>query len=414
LRIIHTSDWHLGQTLHGFDRTYEHQCFLDWLLEQLESEQADVLLVTGDVFDNANPSSSAQRQLYRFLQAARHRLPQLNIVLIAGNHDSPGRLEAPSPLLKVFGTVVVGQVGRGSEGEIEIEKLVVPLRDRSGQIRAWCLAIPFLRPGDVPRVETEGDAYLPGVAELYGQALVWALSRREPGQAILAMGHCHMAGTGISSDSERRIVIGGAEMLPAGLFDERIAYAALGHLHLAQSVGGQDWIRYSGSPLPMSFSETYYRHQIVRIDLAGEKASTIQQIPVPRFVELLRVPPQPQVLTEVLTALAELELEDLPEQRWPYLEARVLYDGPEPGARVAVESVLAGKRVRLARIDPNHVRRENGADTNVTDPLDDLCRLQPEDIFLGHYRNTYSDEVPEALQKAFLELLIETSEGTDA
>ncbi|MDD5033844.1 MAG: exonuclease SbcCD subunit D C-terminal domain-containing protein [Methylococcaceae bacterium] len=413
MRIIHTSDWHLGQTLHGFDRTYEHQCFLDWLLSQLESEQADVLLVTGDVFDNANPSSSAQRQLYRFLQAARHRLPHLNIVLIAGNHDSPGRLEAPAPLLEVFGTVVVGQVGRRGEDEIEIEKLVIPLRDRSGQTRAWCLAVPFLRPGDVPRMD-KGDAYLSGVAELYRQALEWALSCREPDQAVLAMGHCHMAGTGISSDSERRIVIGGAEMLPTGVFDDRIAYAALGHLHLAQSVGGQDWIRYSGSPLPMSFSETHYRHQVVRIDLADEKAGAIQAIPVPRFVELLRVPPQPQILSEVLAVLAELELEDLPEQQWPYLEVRVLYDGPEPGARPAVEAALAGKPVRLARIDPNHVRRQNDTAAETMAPLDDLGQLQPEDIFLGHYRNTYGGEAPEGLQKAFFELLLEPSEGADA
>lgn len=104
----------------------------------------------------------------------------------------------------------------------------------------------------------------------------------------------------------------------------------------------------------------------------------------------------------------------MPEQQWPYLEVRVLYDGPEPGARAAVDSVLAGKPVRLARIDPNHVRRQNDPDTEATVPLDDLSRLQPEDIFLGHYRNIYGNEVPEALQKAFLELLIESSEGADA
>jgi exonuclease SbcD len=96
LRIIHTSDWHLGQTLHQFDRSVEHQAFLDWLSDTLVSEQTDALLICGDIFDTANPSAAAQKQFYRFLQQSKTRLPQLQIVIIAGNHDSPGRLEAPA------------------------------------------------------------------------------------------------------------------------------------------------------------------------------------------------------------------------------------------------------------------------------------------------------------------------------
>ena len=112
MRLLHTSDWHLGQSLHNFERTYEHQCFLDWLLDTIVAEQADALLIAGDVFDNANPSSASQRQLYRFLQQARVRAPQLDLVVIAGNHDSPGRLEAPGPLLEAHGTQVIGNVPR--------------------------------------------------------------------------------------------------------------------------------------------------------------------------------------------------------------------------------------------------------------------------------------------------------------
>lgn len=410
MRILHTSDWHLGQTLHGFDRSYEHLCFLNWLLETLVLEQVDVLLVSGDVFDNANPSAAAQRLLYQFLQGARARLPNLNMVFIAGNHDSPGRLEAPVPLLEMFGTVVVGQVGRHPGGEIDVEKLIVPLRDRLGEVRAWCVAVPFLRPGDVPRVEVEGDAYLAGVAELYREAQALAFARREPGQAVLAMGHCHLSGGGVSCDSERRIVIGGAEMLPAGIFDERLAYVALGHLHLPQPAGGVEWIRYSGSPLPLSFSELHYPHQVVCLDVDGGGAGMLRAIRVPRFVKLLRVPTYPEVLPKALDELQRLELDDLPEEQWPYLEVRLLFEGPEPGARAAVESAIAGKPLRLARIDANHARRiaDPGAETVAA--YDDLDRLQPEDIFLKHYRSLHG-EVPDDLRQAFQELLLMSSIG---
>ena len=279
MRLLHTSDWHLGQTLHTFDRTYEHQCFLDWLVDTIVAEQADALLIAGDVFDNANPSAAAQRQLYRFLQQARARAPQLQVVVIAGNHDSAGRLEAPGPLLEAHGVTVLGNVVRGADGAIDLERMLVPLRDRAGAIKAWCLAIPFLRPGDLPRVaagELEAaDPYLHGIALLYQQAYALAKSKCANGEAVLAMGHCHMVDGQASEDSERRIVIGGTEALPATMFDPTLAYAALGHLHLAQRVGKKEHLRYCGSPLPLSFAEVGYQHQVLRVDLDGCSARAV-------------------------------------------------------------------------------------------------------------------------------------------
>jgi exonuclease SbcD len=117
MKILHTSDWHLGHSLKGFDRHFEHQCFLDWLLGKIREQDIDVLLITGDIFDSANPSAASKKQLYRFLQAAREAAPHLRVVLIAGNHESPGRLEASLPLLDLFETTVVGQTGRNADGK---------------------------------------------------------------------------------------------------------------------------------------------------------------------------------------------------------------------------------------------------------------------------------------------------------
>jgi exonuclease SbcD len=430
MRLLHTSDWHLGQSLHNFERTYEHQCFLDWLLDTLVREQADALLIAGDIFDNANPSSASQRQLYRFLQQARQRMPSLDLVVIAGNHDSPGRLEAPGPLLEAHGTQVVGNVPRRADGEIDVERLVLPLTGADGAVQAWCLAVPFLRPGDVPRpapaevdagedadadavagaVEVRAsapapDPYLAGIALLYQQALAVALARRQPGQAIVAMGHCHMVDGEMSNDSERRIVIGGTEMLPAGIFDPAIAYAALGHLHLAQAVGKQERIRYCGSPIPLSFAEVGYQHQVLRIDIADGAAREVSAIPVPRAVDLLRIPAKPAPLEQVLDELAALSPPELPPDAQPFLEVRVLLDAPQPGMRARVEAALEGKPVRLAKIETSMPARLPSLD-DATLTLDQLGKLQPDDIFRRLYQQRFGAEAPTDQLSAFAELML--------
>ena len=411
MRLLHTSDWHLGQSLHNFERHYEHQRFLDWLLDTVVSERADALLIAGDIFDNANPSSASQKQLYRFLQRARERVPHLNLIVIAGNHDSPGRLEAPGPLLEAHGTRVVGAVQRDADGAIDIEALVLPLTGSGGAVEAWCLAVPFLRPGDVPRIpaddgaEDRADPYLAGIALLYKQALELALSKRRDGQAILAMGHCHMVDGQMSNDSERRIVIGGTEMLPAGIFDPAIVYAALGHLHLAQAVGKRDHIRYCGSPIPLSFAEVGYKHQILRIDIDGAAVGGITAIHVPRAVELLRIPAKPAPLAQVLEELAALEVPDAPPDQQPFLEVRVRLDAPEPGLRSRIEAALEGKPVRLAKIETSSAARASSIDSDVM-TLDQLEQLKPDDIFRQLYQQRFGNDAPPEQLSAFAELML--------
>jgi len=404
MRLLHTSDWHLGQTLHEFERDYEHDRFLDWLLDTLETEQVEALLIAGDIFDNANPSAAAQKQFYGFLTAAKRRVPHLNIVIIAGNHDSSGRLEAPGPLFAAFDATVVGHTRQ--HGEINLDRLVVPLKNRAGDMAAWVLAIPFLRPGDVPLVETDGDRYLKGVELLYRQALDYARSRRQPGQAIIALGHCHMSGGQTSADSERRLVIGGAEALPVEIFDPVIAYAALGHLHRAQKVGGQSRVRYSGSPLPMSFTEIHYPHQVIRIDLEGESLAEIAPLPVPRFVELLRIPADPAPIDVVLELLGKLTLPDAPLNARPYLEVQVLLTGPEPGLAAKIDAALDGKPVRRAKIKSFNPQAQ--AERGTAPPsLDDLGRLQPDDIFRKLHRSRFGGEPTAELLAVFSELVRE-------
>ena len=150
LKIIHTADWHLGQTFFGYDRDEEHEAFLSWLIDILTLRQTDVLLIAGDVFDVANPSAAAQRRFFRFLREANRRNPQLQIVIIAGNHDSAARLEAPIPLLEELNTSIVGAVPRTDLCKIDFDSLLIPLYNKEGKREAICLAVPYLRQGDYP------------------------------------------------------------------------------------------------------------------------------------------------------------------------------------------------------------------------------------------------------------------------
>ena len=455
MRLLHTADWHLGQTFHEYDRTEEHRRFLGWLLDTIEVERPDALLVCGDVFDHANPSASAQRQLYAFLTEARRRHPRTAIVLIAGNHDSPGRLEAPSPILDSLGIVVVGRV-RGEDGAIDYARHAVALPARDGNVGAWCLAVPFLRTCDLPADQkvnatanqkvgatpdlianqkvgatpgttapvlqgvgpggTEGvgpsfclandtyTAYTLGVRLLYRLALEAALSRRDDRQAVIALGHCHVAGARVS-DSERPIVAGGLDALSSHVFDPRLAYVALGHLHRAQAVAGDERIRYAGSALPLSFSEIDYPHQVVLVDLDRDRLADVRAVPIPRFVPLMRVPLEPEPADAVVQRLDGMQWPALAEDCRPYLEVRVRLDRPEPGLRARLEAAVAGKAVRLARIDTTYPQALAAA--TVAASLDDLAQLKPDGVFRALYRSRFPGDVPGDLLAAFAELLRE-------
>lgn len=412
MRLIHTADWHLGQNFHGYDRHDEHQVFLDTLLDLLDNEEADALLIAGDVFDSAHPPVQAQRQLYTFLAQARQRRPSLQTLIIAGNHDSAVRLEVAAPLTAAFGTRIVGQVPRQNDGSIDPDRLILPLHDAEGRVAALCLTVPFLRPSDLPpRADADEDAYLGGVSRLYREVTARALSQRQPGQALIAMGHCHLSGGDVSPDSERRIIIGGAEALPAAMFDPALAYVALGHLHRAQRIDGER-VRYSGSPLPMSFAETGYTHQVLSLELDGEALGEVRALPLPRPVPLLRVPAQPAPPEQVLAALEALQTDFNPDHdashdasaRRPYLEVRVQLDAPEPNLRHRIESALADKPVRLARIELNR-KRAAASSAETVSSLDELGRIDPQALFEQHHRQRYGNDAAPELLAAFATLL---------
>jgi len=406
MRLFHTSDWHLGQNLHGQERDFEHACFLTWLLAQLASEQPDVLLIAGDIFDTVNPPVKAQERLYDFIVSAHEQQPKLTIVMIAGTHDSGSRIELPAPLMRRLRTHALGRVLRLDDGQLDAERLLIPLPDASGEIAAWCLALPFLRPAEVTGAHL-GDDYLRGIGQVHEWLIEAANTKRKPGQALIAISHAHMAGGSISEDSERSLIIGNAEALPASLFGPSISYVALGHLHKPQRVNNEERIRYCGSPIPLSFSEIGYQHQILDVTLKGETLVSVETRLIPRAVNLQRIGPLP--LAEILTQLAELPDIDLLAdiQRQPWLEVRVKLDEPQPDLRQQIETALQGKSVRLVRIAAEYAGSggRNGDDDATR--LIELDQLTPQELFSRAWQENYGSEADEQTLKDFAVLLQE-------
>ena len=401
IRILHTADWHLGQTFFGYDRTQEHEHFLDWLAGVLTKNKIDVLIVAGDVFDVSNPSAASQRMFYRFIHRVTTENPRLQLVVVAGNHDSAARLESPLPLLQEMRTEIKGIV-RKQNGKIDYEHLLVELKNAAGEVEALCLAVPFLRQGDYPVVETEGNPYAEGVKELYARLLKYALKKRTDGQALVAVGHLLATGSEIAEkDHSERIIIGGLESVSPESFPEQIVYTALGHIHKAQRVLGRENIRYAGSPLPMSFAEKHYHHGVVKVTLDEGWAVEIEKLEYTPLVRLLSIPAtEAAAPDEVLDELRGLELPE--DEPMPYLEVKVKLSEPEPMLRQQVEQILEGKPVRLARIVSFYRQAAEGSveEEVLTAGLQEMNPLQ---IVKATFENSYQTEMPEELVNLFQE-----------
>lgn len=285
MKILHTSDWHLGHRLHEQSQYEEQLQFLNWLETYIKTEEISVLLVSGDVFDSGVPSSQSQKMYYDFLIKLTQS-PCKHVVITGGNHDSPGTINAPKALLSALQVQVVGKVTENVDDEVF--KLSV---DHEQVIIA---AVPYLRDQDIRRAvagesfDDIGDRYKMALVNHYAEVATYCESLKTENVPVIGMGHLFAIG-GSTSDSEQSIYVGnlgdiGAEDFPV-IFD----YIALGHLHRPQKVGGTNHIRYSGSPTILSFSEIGYDKNVILIESDGDKPLRIENILVPKFREVLWV-----------------------------------------------------------------------------------------------------------------------------
>lgn len=288
MKILHTSDWHIGSTLYGRKRYDESEQFLHWLVETIENHSVEALLVAGDIFDTSTPSNTAQELYYRFLNEVS-RTTCRHVIVTGGNHDSPSFLDAPKALLKVFNVYVVGSMAEREEDEVFV------LKDADNNPEVIVCAVPFLRDRDV-RQSSEGESYrdkenrlVEGIISHYQKVYEEACKERnELGKSlpIIGMGHLFIAGSSIykrsgETNGERDLYVGSLGQVPADRLPP-FDYFALGHLHIPQKVAGSETIRYSGSPMAMNFDEIHQQKSVVIVDIHDQNVD-IQTVQVPAF-----------------------------------------------------------------------------------------------------------------------------------
>lgn len=367
LKLLHTSDWHIGRTLYGRKRYEEFEAFLTWLAETIQQNEIDALLVAGDVFDTSAPSNRAQELYYRFLcrvaaSCCRH------VVVVAGNHDSPSFLNAPKELLKALDVHVVGSSTESPEDEV-----LVLCNEQDAPELIVC-AVPYLRDRDI-RVAEAGESVedkerklIEGIRTHYAAVAALAEQKREElgvDIPIVGTGHLFTAGgQTVDGDGVRELYVGSLAHVTAGIFPACFNYLALGHLHVPQKVNGSETIRYSGSPLPMGFGEAKQQKSVCQVEFHSTAAS-VQLIDVPIFQKLERVKGDWEGISNRI-----IELSATDSQGW----LEVIYDGTEVigDLRERLEAAISGTQMEILRIKNNRIIERVLGQIHEEETLDDL------------------------------------------
>ncbi|WML68057.1 MAG: 3',5'-cyclic adenosine monophosphate phosphodiesterase CpdA [Methanoregula sp. SKADARSKE-2] len=372
MRVLHTSDWHLGNTFRDRKRTAEFEAFFAWLEATIEAEEIDLLLVSGDIFDSANPATSALELYFKFLgKITRSRCR--HVVITAGNHDSPSLLDVPKTLFRSLNIHVIGSMTENAEEEILV------LDDNAGNPAIIVCAVPYLRDRDVRTVEA-GESIdektrrlLDGIRRHYHAVCTLAeeeRQRREGRLPLVVMGHLYAeGGTVTEDDGIREHYIGTLVRVRPETFLPGIDYLALGHLHTAQLVGGDACRRYSGSPLPMGFSDAKQEKSVIIGEFGNGGEPVIREIPVPCFQEMEQLT---GTFEEIETRIRSLRATGRPV----WIEIILEDPGIIPEIQEKIAALTRGSKVLVLGIKNNRLTDQILKQSVADEALDQLGELE--------------------------------------
>jgi exonuclease SbcD len=372
MKLLHTSDWHLGRSLYNRKRYDECEAFLNWLTQFITREQIDLLLVAGDIFDTTTPGNRAQELYYRFLGSVsgtgcRH------VVITGGNHDSPTFLDAPGKLLRALNVHVVGSIPDNPEDEI------ITLKDRNGNPEVIVCAVPFLRDRDIRTVgegenpEDKTQKLLKGIIEHYNKIAAGARRKndlRNP-VPVIGMGHLFTSKAKTTEgDGVRELYIGSLVHVNEKSISEGFDYMALGHLHMAQRAGNYENIRYSGSPIPMGFAEAGQKKKVIVADF-NKQIPVITEHEIPCFQDLITVRGE---IDRIASKLEELKAAG--SNAWVEVEITSSVQGS--GVTTFFEDLITGSRLEILRI-----KNKNMSDRAISheSEIETLAGLDDADVF---------------------------------
>ena len=405
MKVIHTSDWHIGQTLYQYSRDEEHKYFFNQLKNIVLEEKPDALIVSGDIFHASTPSVMAQRLYYHALVELSRLYDDLQIIVTAGNHDSPSRLEAPRELWEAFNVTVIGNLDFYKEVQengltYDASKIQIPVR-RNGEIVGWILAVPFINAGNYPSVK-EDDGYSKRVFSFYNN-LKNNLKLNEQyaeNHSIIAMGHFMISG--VDSASQNKLT-GGLESVVSTEMSaiSGIDYWAMGHVHHPQNVGGN--IRYSGSPFAMTFNEIY-PHSVTVVEIENHnvdvKVREIEPlIPVVDFpfkpTSYDDAPSKDELFAEIVKVL----------DNECYVRLHVRADMPLSDMDNArIQELFEGKKAKYCGIQAYFPMNESDCEEKSVLTLDEFRAISPYDLGCSVYKKKNNAEMPDEMRILFKEV----------
>ena len=378
MKILHTADWHLGKRLEQYERKKEHELFLNWLVDEIDKQKADVLIVAGDVFDSGNPSNKTLKLYYDFLGRLKNTGCK-KAIIVGGNHDSASMLDAPRDILGLFDISVKGALSDN------IEESVVTVKDDAGNIGLVVCAVPFLRDKDIrlsvsgETVEEQERRIKQGIMNKYAELIPHIASRKEKGIPVIATGHLFTAGSQAASD-EREIYVGNLGRVDANKFPREFDYIALGHLHKFQKAGNSGRIFYSGSPFAMSFAESNHKKYVLATEFEGGKLKSVDPIEIPVFRKLIRIKGSVDDFRDIVRK-NKLNDKELPS----WIEFTTESD--DDNLQSELNDITEGTTVEATFLR----RTKIGGTGDVSEPQVSLSDLSPASVF----EMSFSAKVPE-------------------
>ena len=390
MKVLHTSDWHIGQIFHNYSREEEHKYFFEQLKSIIIKEKPDVVVVSGDVFHTATPTIVSQRLYYNFIVELSRLDDDLQIVITSGNHDSPSRLEAPRPLWEAFNGSVGGMlddqtVTDESGLNFDASKVEIPIT-KNGEIIGWVLAVPYIN----------------GNANIYNLLLNHLKNRPEyaDNQSIVAMGHLAVKSADITGHSAE--IIGKLETLDVQDFKDvkGVDYWAFGHIHFPQAIRGIENMRYAGSPFPISFNENY-EHSVVSVNIEDGKTKTTI-IPLKTLIPIIDFPTKPKGYADALpfeTVLMQL-IEILGKKA--YVRVHVQTDKPLTQAETAAMiQAFDGQEAMFCGIQSYFPEKAEGNELQSVKTLYELKSISPFELGCSVYQKKNGCEMPDELKEMF-------------
>lgn len=407
MKVIHTSDWHIGQTLYQFSRDDEHKFFFKQLKDIILEENPDVLIVSGDIFHSATPTVVSQRLYYHALVELARLYDDLQIIVVAGNHDSPSRLEAPQELWAAFNVTVVGNLdfyrnGEESELPYDASKIQIPIR-RKDEIIGWVLAVPFINAGNYPSLKDD-DTYSNRVFSFYNELKnnLKANSQYKESHSVVATGHFMINEAALKNKDK---MVGGIESVDSSEISSlsEIDYWAFGHVHHPQNIGKNEKMRYSGSPFALTFNEDY-PHSVTVVNIE-DHVLDVKIREIEPLIPILDFPSKPDSYEDALSVDEVLDRLDEVLDKELYIRLHVKSETPVSEVQNAkIIELFQDRKAKYCGVQVYLPKLENVESASVIRTLDEFKAISPYELGCSVYIKKYNQEMPDEMKEMFKEV----------